>query len=64
MIKKNEMAKFPALRLFIELPFSFFKSYILRGYIFAGRQGFVNAIVYTFSRFIRIAKYLEKKQQE
>jgi hypothetical protein len=64
MSKKAKEAKFPTLRLLIEFPFSFFKSYILRGYIFAGRQGFVNAVAYAFSRFMRIAKYLEKKQQK
>jgi glycosyltransferase involved in cell wall biosynthesis len=52
---------FPMMRLLTEFPVAFFKDYILRGYIFRGRAGFINAVVYAFSRFIRIAKYLEKK---
>lgn len=51
--------KFPHLRMVLEIPFAFCKDYFLRGYIFRGRRGFANAVVYSFSRFIRIAKYLE-----
>lgn len=53
----------PLLRLLLELPFAFFKDYILRGYIFRGRRGFVNAVMYSFTRFIRIAKYLELRDK-
>ena len=51
----------PVIRMLIEIPFAFFKDYILRGYIFRGRRGFINAVMYSFARFIRIAKYLELK---
>ena len=50
---------FAGLRLITEFPLAFFKDYILRGYILRGRRGFVNSILYGFTRFIRIAKYLE-----
>lgn len=53
---------FISLRLIIEFPVAFLKAYLLRGYILKGRQGFVNAMVYGFSRFIRIAKYFEIKK--
>lgn len=54
--------RFPMLRLITEFPMAFFKDYILRGYIFRGRRGFVNSVLYGFTRFVRIAKYLEKKE--
>lgn len=60
MISSGGLA-FATLRLAIEFPVAFVKAYILRGYILKGRQGFVNAMVYAFSRFIRIAKYFELK---
>lgn len=55
---------FAQLRLLIELPMGFFKDYILRGYIFRGRRGFVNSVNYAFGRFLRIAKYLELKDRQ
>jgi glycosyltransferase involved in cell wall biosynthesis len=51
--------KLAYLRLVTEFPLAFLKAYLLRGYILKGAQGFTNAMVYAFSRFIRIAKYLE-----
>jgi glycosyltransferase involved in cell wall biosynthesis len=51
----------PYLRLITEFPVAFLKAYLLRGYALKGTQGFTNAMVYAFSRFIRIAKYLEKR---
>lgn len=53
----------PTLRLLLEIPFAFFKDYILRGYIFRGRRGFINAILYSYGRFLRIAKYLELRDR-
>lgn len=52
--------KLPMLRLITEFPVAFFKDYILRGYILRGRRGFVNSVLYGFTRFVRIAKCLEK----
>lgn len=54
----------PHVRLLIELPFSFFKAYILRAYILRGWRGFIYSCVYAFGRFIRIAKYIELKRDE
>jgi glycosyltransferase involved in cell wall biosynthesis len=51
---------FAHARLLVEFPFAFFKAYVLRCYFLAGWQGFSNAMVYGFSRFARVAKYLEK----
>ena len=54
---------FPMLRLITEFPVAFFKDYILRGYIMRGRLGFTNSVLYGFTRFVRIAKYLELKDR-
>ncbi len=48
-------------RLFLEMPLFFFKLYILRGMVFGGLAGFCYATIYSFARFQRIAKLLEKK---
>ncbi|MDX2113602.1 MAG: glycosyltransferase family 2 protein [Alphaproteobacteria bacterium] len=66
-MQANDMAKkglkFAYLRLATEFPLAFLKAYLLRGYILKGAQGFTNAMVYGFSRFIRIAKYLEQNKR-
>ena len=62
-LQKRGLA-FPMLRLITEFPVAFFKDYFLRGYVFRGRAGFVNAVLYGFTRFVRIAKYLERKDQD
>jgi len=53
----------PMLRLFTEFPLAFFKDYILRGYILRGRRGFIYAVTYAFTRFVRVAKYLERMER-
>ena len=63
LLTKKQPLPFARLRLVVEFPANFIKAYIFRGYILGGTQGFANSIVYAFSRFIRIAKYLEKKQK-
>ncbi len=55
---------FATTRMLVEIPFAFFKDYILRGYILRGRRGFINAVLYSFGRFLRIAKYLELKSNK
>lgn len=42
------------LRLAIELPFQFFKYYLLRGHCFGGRAGFAYASTLAVSRFMRL----------
>ena len=51
--------KYPLLRLLTEFPLAFLKTYVLRGYILRGRRGFINAVIYGFTRFVRVAKYCE-----
>lgn len=53
--------RYPLLRLLFEFPVAFFKGYILRLYILRGRRGFTYAMMYAFTRFVRVAKYLERR---
>lgn len=57
---KGRAPSLPTLRLLMEFPAGFIKAYFFRGYLFEGRAGFVNSMLYGFSRFVRLAKYLEK----
>ena len=61
-LQKRGLA-FPMLRLITEFPVAFIKVYFMRGYVFRGRRGFINAVLYGFTRFVRIAKYLEKMDE-
>ncbi len=51
--------RFASIRLFAEFPIALFKGYVLRLYILRGKRGFTYAMLYAFTRFVRIAKYLE-----
>lgn len=53
----------PYVRLLIEYPIAFFKAYILRAYILRGWIGFTYSVIYAHGRFVRIAKYIELKNQ-
>lgn len=64
MLAGHTALYFPILRLIVEFPSSFFKAYILRGYVLQGRAGLVNAMLYGFNRFMRVAKYLEMRNKE
>lgn len=63
MAKKQCMPCMPIL-LALVLPMAFLKAYLLRGYVFKGTRGFINAVVYAFSRFARLAKYWELQQHK
>ena len=47
------------LRLFLEFPVAFFRSYILHRNVIYGRWGFILAMNFAFSRFLRLAKFHE-----
>lgn len=49
------------LRLLFEFPVTFFKAYFLRRYFLCGADGFIQAMIVAFGRFIRIAMILEHK---
>ena len=52
------------LRLLIEPFFAFFKAYILRRYWLLGASGYVESIVYSFARTLRLAKAREAFQRK
>jgi glycosyltransferase involved in cell wall biosynthesis len=52
------------LRLAIEFPINFFKAYVFRRYMFRGTRGFNYAMIYAFSRFIRLAKLHEQQEKK
>lgn len=54
--------RFAVLRLYLEFPVAFFKGYVLRLYFLRGRRGFIYAMTYAFTRFVRVAKYLENRE--
>jgi glycosyltransferase involved in cell wall biosynthesis len=49
------------LRLLTEFPVTFFKAYFLRRYFLSGADGFTQAMIVAFGRFIRIAMMLERR---
>lgn len=51
------------LRLAVEFPVVFLKSWLLRGHILGGWNGFVFSGVIAFARWLRIAKMLERQAQ-
>ena len=62
----QERGRFPkrlGLRLWVEFPLTFLKSYLLRGDILRGRKGFTNAMTHAFGRFARIAKAIEHRRK-
>ena len=56
---RSKPLKYPYVRLVVEFPFAFFKSYILRCYCLRGWRGFAYAMTYAYGRLVRIAKYIE-----
>jgi len=58
---RKKRVKFFYARLVFEFPFSFIKAYFVRMYILRGWRGFIYAMIYAFSRFARLAKYMEIK---
>lgn len=62
LVRKGGLPFF-MLRLLIEFPIGFFKAYILRLYCLKGTYGFINAMNYAFSRFLRLAKVWEAQRR-
>ena len=49
-----------SIRIIMEPFFAFFKAYILNRYFLLGLEGFIEAIIYSFARVLRLAKTREK----
>lgn len=58
MLKKNRCPL--RVRVIVEPLFAFIKSYFINKYIFLGLEGFVESVIYSFSKTIRLAKAREK----
>ena len=52
------------IRLFFGFPFDFLKAYIIRHHWRHGKYGFAVAVLYAFSRFMRIIKMMEIKYKD
>lgn len=56
--------KHPYFRLATEFPLAFIKDYFLRLYMLRGWNGFIYSVTYAFTRFMRIAKYIERMKND
>jgi glycosyltransferase involved in cell wall biosynthesis len=61
---KRKPIRFSNIRLILEFPFSFIKAFILRKYFVFGMSGFIDSMLYAFSRFIRLAKIYEEQSKQ
>lgn len=52
------------LRIVLEPGIAFLKAYFLRRYVFLGASGFVESVIYAFSRTLRLAKARELWQEQ
>ena len=51
--------KYLKIRLITEMPYQFFRYYILKRQFLNGWFGFINAVSLSFFRFLKIAKWVE-----
>ena len=49
------------LRMLFGFQFDFFKAYLFRHHWLQGRYGFAVAVLYSFTRFMRVIKMMEKQ---
>lgn len=54
---KNKRSSF--IKLVLVFPFTFVKQYLLQGFVFSGRRGFIKAIVNSYYAFLKEAKLFE-----
>ncbi len=59
-IKTNK--KYSKFRLITEMPFQFFRYYILKRQFLNGWFGFINSVSLSYFRFLKIAKWVEYKE--
>ena len=53
--------KIAGLRLILEFPLAFLKAYVARRHFVRGLYGFMTAMNYAFYRYLRLAKYWERR---
>ena len=51
--------RYSKFRLITEMPYQFFRYYILKRQFLNGWFGFINAVSLSFFRFLKIAKWVE-----
>jgi glycosyltransferase involved in cell wall biosynthesis len=59
----NENREFSRLRLVTEFPRQFLRYYFLKRYFLLGSQGFTQAMILAYFRFLKIAKWFEWKEE-
>lgn len=57
-MQQQDYVLFPG-RIYLEFPIALFKGLFVRRFILRGRRGFIYAMIYAFSRFLRLAKFIE-----
>lgn len=62
LFEKN--AAISVFRLFVEFPIAFLKAFILRRYFMQGMYGFMNAMNYAIFRYLRVAKFVERRRAD
>ena len=54
--------KYSSFRLFIEFPYQFIRYYFFKKFFLLGKFGFILAMNCAYARFLKIAKYIERKK--
>ena len=57
--KFNKNKKSSFIKLGLVFPFTFLKHYLLQGFIFSGRRGFIKAVINSYYAFVKEAKLFE-----
>ena len=53
---------YSTFRLFVEMPYQFIRYYFFKRFFLRGTFGFILAMNYSYARFLKIAKFLERKK--
>ncbi|MAD04754.1 MAG: glycosyl transferase [Pseudoalteromonas sp.] len=60
--KKNKSSNF--LKLGLVFPITFIKKYIIQGFVFSGRRGFIQSVIALYYAFLKEAKLFELEKKE
>ena len=56
--------KYSAFRLATEMPYQFIRYYFFKRFFLQGVFGFILAVNYSYARFLKIAKFIERERNE
>ena len=62
MVKRGR--KPSSLRILCEPFIGFFKGYFIKGYVFMGLDGFIEGVIYSFARTLRLIKAREMHREK